>query len=569
MNDNGTLNLRWAQALVDGFAAAGVDQVVISPGARATPLTLAFLRQPAIKNWIVVDERSAAFFALGLAKAGGKPAALVCTSGSAPANWFPALIEADADAVPLLLLSADRPPEARGWGANQTIDQLKLFGDHVRAAHALGTPDPGFKPAYLHRLAARAVGESRWPLPGPVHLNLPFRDPLVPAGELPPPGRLDAIRVAPPRQQPDPAIITEMAAAIAGRPGLIVCGGGDFAPGFPASVAEVAERLDCPVLVEPLNNLRFGGHDRSRFCARGEAFLRAPGFAAQHRPQWLLHFGAFPISRAVNNWLAAAGGATHIVVAPNGRWPDPLYASTTLLQADPLATCEALAAAAPNPGPAPWRAAFVAADARAGAIAADPESGDETFEGALIPALLEGLPPGHRLFCGNSMVARDVDTFSGTGAKSLRLFGNRGVSGIDGNLSTAAGIAALGGPTVALAGDLTCAHDLGGLALARGLDLVVVVLNNSGGGIFSYLPEAGLADFERAWLAPTGVDFGHAAATWGIPHRRVAGLSAFKAVFAAALEAGGPHLLEVAIDRERSVAAHRRYWERVGTALNS
>jgi len=562
--DNGTLNLCWAQALVDGLAAAGIEHAVISPGSRATPLALAFLRQPAIHTWIVIDERSAAFFALGLTKAGGQPAALLCTSGSAPANWFPAVIEADADAVPLLLLSADRPPESRGWGANQTIDQLKLFGDHVRAAHALGTPDAGFNPAYLHHLAARAVGESRWPLPGPVHLNLPFREPMVPGGDLPPATRLAPLRVAAPQLQPAPTAIAELSAAIAGRPGLIVCGGGDYTPAFPAAVTELAERLDCPVLAEPLTNLRFGSHDRSRICARAEAFLRAPGFAAGQRAQWLLRFGAYPISRAVGNWLATANAATHIVVDPHGRWPDPLHASTMLLQADPQATCTALAAAAPAPGPADWRAAFVTAEARAKALAAELRSDAAIFEDTLLPALLSLLPPGHRLFCGNSMVVRDFDTFSGSADKALRLFGNRGVSGIDGNISTAAGIAAKAGPTVAVVGDLTCTHDLTGLAAARGLDLVVVVVNNGGGGIFSYLPEGALADFERAWLAPPDVDFSHAAATWGIAHHRVEHLSTFAAGLAAAIAAGGPHLIEVVVDRARSVLRHRAYWAAIG-----
>ncbi|MBI3140522.1 MAG: 2-succinyl-5-enolpyruvyl-6-hydroxy-3-cyclohexene-1-carboxylic-acid synthase [Rhodocyclales bacterium] len=560
--DTASLNLRWAQALVQGLAAAGAAEVVISPGSRSTPLVLAFLRQPALRTWIVIDERSAAFFALGLAKASGRPAALLGTSGSAPANWFPAVVEAAAGGTPLLLISADRPPELRGWGANQTIDQLKLFGDHVRAAHALGTPEAGVDPGYLHRLAARAVAESRWPAPGPVHLNLPFREPLLPEGEWPAVAARPPVPVAPPQQLPDAAAVARLAAALSGRPGVILCGGAEYPAGFAGAVAALAARLDCPVLGEPLSNLRFGPHDRSRLCVRYEAFLRRHSFTAAHRPEWVLRFGAFPVSRSLQHWLAANAQAAHFLVDPAGRWADPQHAAAALLQADPAQTCRALAAAAPAPAAAAWRRAFAAEEARAATLAAELAAGADPCEEALIPALVARLPAGHRLFCGNSMLIRDVDSFSGSLTKPLRLFGNRGASGIDGNVSTAAGIAAAG-PAVALLGDLACVHDLNGLAAARGLDLVLVVLNNGGGGIFGHLPQARLPEFERAWLTPSGIDFAHAAAAWGISHRRVGQPSEFILALDAALAAGGPQVIEVVVDRERSLARHRAYWEAV------
>ncbi|MGB0126341.1 MAG: 2-succinyl-5-enolpyruvyl-6-hydroxy-3-cyclohexene-1-carboxylic-acid synthase [Rhodocyclaceae bacterium] len=559
--DVGALNLRWSQALVDGLAAAGVSDAVISPGSRSTPLALAFLRRPEIRTHVVIDERSAAFFALGIAKVQRRPAALLCTSGSAPANWFPAIIEADEGATPLLLLSADRPPEMRGWGANQTIDQIKLFGDHVRTAHALGTPDPDFDAGYLHRLAARAVAESLTPIAGPVHLNLPFREPLVPPGDLPAVQALPRpVRVAGAMRQPDPEAITALAKILSGGEGVIVAGGPDYPAGFADAVAALAARLDAPVIAEPLSNLRFGPHDRSRMLVRAEAFLRQPSFSTAHRPRWVLRFGAFPVSRSVQNWLAAAKDRPLIVVDPAGRWPDPLFAGTQFVQADPGAVCSALAEMPLRPSANGWRAAFVAAELRAERLAAGPEPPADVFEGALIPALIDALPSSHRLLLGNSMAIRDFDTFSGSLPKPLLCFGNRGASGIDGNVSSAAGIAAAGGPTVALLGDLACVHDLGGFALAKGQDLVVVAINNGGGGIFSYLPQAALGDFERAWLTPPDVDLGLAASAWGIAHCRVNAVPEFSAALRAALARGGPHLLEVVVDRQVSVAGHRDYW---------
>ncbi len=563
MPDIGLLNLRWAQTLANGLAAAGLCDLVLSPGSRSTPLALAFLRQPALRCHVLLDERSAAFFALGIAKVRGRPAAVLCTSGSAPANWLPAVIEADAGAIPLLLLSADRPPEVQGWGANQTIDQKHLFGGHVRAFHEPGPPTADFSPTYLHRLAARAFSESRWPLPGPVHLNLAFREPLLPAAErvewptpttLP---KIQLIQLASGRLMPDAGSIATVIDAIDGRPGAIVCGGADTPPGFAEAVTALARQLDCPILAEPLSNLRFGQHERTRLSVRYEAFLRNPAFVAAHPPQWLLRFGAFPVTRALQSWLPSA--ATQFIVTPDPRWPDPQHNAGPLLHADPTEVCRALLAAAPRPSTPEWRAGFMHAEAAIDAIAARYREMDD-FEGALIPALLEQLPTAHRLFCGNSMAIRDFDAFSGSSEKTLRIFGNRGASGIDGNLSTALGIAT-DGPCVALLGDLTAQHDLTALAATRGHDIIFVVLNNDGGGIFEYLPQSALPEFERAWLTPQSIDFAAAAQTFGVAYERAETLDRFRSALRRALATGGATLIEVRIDRQSSVELHRRYWQ--------
>lgn len=554
MNDVGGLNFAWAQSLIAGFAAAGVRRAVISPGARSTPLTLALLRRPEMACEMMVDERSAAFFALGLAKAECLPVLLVATSGSAPANWLPAVVEAGRAGVPLILLAADRPPELHDCGANQSIDQLALFGSQVRARHALEAPHPGFSAAWLHRLAARVVEESLAPLPGPVHVNQPFREPLLPA-EIPPAPALPPplpIRRAAPAVTPE--ALADLARRISGQPGAIVCGGGDYPAGFAAAVAALAARLDCPILAEPASGLRFGGHDRSRVLCRYEGWLRDGEFVAAHRPRWLLRFGDFPVTRSLQGFVAAA---ERVVVAdPWPRWNDAAHACSEVLRADPLAVCAALQAA--EAAPEGWLAAYAAAEARAAAALAPDGT---SFEGNLVPALLAALPAGCPLFVGNSMAIRDVDAFGGGGAKPLEIFANRGASGIDGNVSTALGIAAARGRVVALLGDLTCQHDLGGLAAARGRDALLVVLNNGGGGIFEYLPPAALPEFEAGWLTPQTLDFAAAARAFGLAYRTADRLETFKAACSRALAAGGPCLLEARIDRRASVTRREAWLE--------
>lgn len=555
-------NLRWAMALVNGLAAGGVNRVVISPGSRSTPLTLACLRHPGMKHWIQVDERSAAFFALGLARADRRPVALVCTSGSAPANWFPAVIEANLGQIPLILLTADRPPELRDCGANQTIDQLRLFGSQVRASHELppadGSPralrDLGF-------LVARAVDQSRWPLPGPVHVNVPFAEPLVPSAPLPEWEALtEAAAVSYPALQPEPGEIEALAKLFSGRPGLIICGEGLFEEGFPAAVAQLAEALACPVLADPLANLRFGPHDRSRIMARYDAFLRSEKFTWNHRPEWVLRFGAMPVSKQLQAYLATCAAAQHVLVEAHGRWPDPLHQTARLLRAGPEWVCAALSMARPLPAPAEWLAAFREQECRAAELA---NAVGMPLEAGIVVSLLRHLAGGS-LFSGNSMAIRDLDSFAAGGELPLRIVGNRGASGIDGNVSTALGLAAgLDQPVAALLGDLAFYHDMNGLIAARGSDITFVVLNNGGGGIFSYLPQSGLEDFEAAWLTPTELDYSHAARMYGLNYQRVDRSEDFDAALAAALQHAGPDLIEVAIDRQASVTRHKAYWAAV------
>jgi len=538
------LTYRWAWALLDGFAAAGLRRVVVSPGARSTPLTLAALRHPGLAVEVVVDERSAAFFALGLAKAERGPVALVATSGSAVANWFPAVVEADLARVPLILLSADRPPELQDCGANQTMDQLGPFGCHVRKFHQL--PPAEADTGWLAGLAARAMAASQaTALAGPVHLNVPLREPLVPA-ELALVATAVAPRLLPCQTQATAETLGILAELMTGT-GAIVCGPDDLGDNFRRAVTDLASRLRVPVFADVLSGLRYG-------AAAGSPVLAHPDQVARVAAQadWLLRFGGAPVSRAMGDWLAR--GRVQVVVADHSRPADPSATATHFVGADPASLCRSVGG---SPSPSGWSDRFAELD-RAAAIAAEQLcAGDRPFEGALVRRLVRALPAGTPLFLGNSLAIRATEWFSGRIITPLRPFGNRGVSGIDGNLSTAFGVAAACGPTVAVVGDLTFLHDLGALALGRRHPLTVLLLDNGGGGIFDHLAQAALPEFEQAWLTPPSLDPVAAARAFGLPCVSAAGTAEAVAAVAAGLERPGGSVVHVPIDRGHSLARCR------------
>ncbi|WP_303907909.1 2-succinyl-5-enolpyruvyl-6-hydroxy-3-cyclohexene-1-carboxylic-acid synthase [Thiohalomonas denitrificans] len=554
MTDIAARNLQWAWTLIDTFAAAGVREAVISPGSRSTPLVLACERHPAVRTWIQVDERCAGFFALGLARVERRPAILICTSGTAPAHWYPAVIEASESAVPLLLLSADRPPELHDCGANQTINQRRLFGVHVRDFHDLPPADSA-DPAIARQLATQAWSECTGLRAGPVHLNVPFREPLVPSSLQTPQPSASHLPVSRTRQKPRPEQISDLTHAMNGRRGLIVCGWDSGEEGFAGAVSGLAEQLRCPLLADPLSGVRFGNHSRNAAISRYDAFLRNKGFVARHQPEWVLRFGAMPVSKALGNYLQGCEATDFVLIDVTGRRLDPLRRATALVTCDAVPLCEAVAAANPEPAQEGWLEGFIEAEQRSALAAHKPP------EARIVRELVDQLPPGSLLFSGNSTAIREIDSWSGTAAKPLRIIANRGVSGIDGNVSTLAGLAAAHAQrSVGLIGDLALYHDMNGLLAARELDLILVVLNNGGGGIFGYLPQAGLAGFERNWLTPTGLDLEQVAQLYAVSYRRVDDAEEFAPALAAALEHHGPQLIEVMIDRAASLEAHRRYW---------
>jgi 2-succinyl-5-enolpyruvyl-6-hydroxy-3-cyclohexene-1-carboxylate synthase len=533
----------FATAFVDELARCGLTEAVIAPGSRNAPLAMALWRQaagPAVRLHVRIDERSAAFLALGLAKVSRRPVAVVCTSGTAAAHFHAAVIEADEACVPLLVLTADRPPELRGTGANQTIDQLKLYGNAVRWFCEVGVPEAreGMN-AYWRSLACRAwatAAGGAGSAPGPVHLNLPLREPLVPdaadgaggdAGEARPaatgPGGA-AGWPEPLAGRPGGAPWTAIGAAPAGSAlelpwterGVVVCGDGSTDP---AALLRLAEEAGWPVLAEPSSGARAGPGALAAY----PFLLDSAEFVAAHRPDVIVSAGRPGLSRGQLAYLktAAPSGAPprHVVVAQGpGRWADPARTATDVAPAVRLAG----RSSAGTGWLASWRTADAAARAAASAIL---DADDALSEPRLARDLAAAVPDGALLWAASSLPIRDLDQQMAP-RPGVTVLANRGVSGIDGLVSSACGAALAhqrsgGGPAVALLGDLAFLHDLPGLFAGPEEprpDLVLVVVNNDGGGIFSLLEQAAFpASFERVFGTPHGRALAQAAAAAGIP----------------------------------------------------
>lgn len=566
MSARAAANTAAARAFVDGLARAGVRHACVTPGSRSTPLTVALAEQSAIRPWLHLDERASAFFALGLARASGAPVALVCTSGTAAVNFHPAAVEADLLRVPLVLCTADRPPRLRNVGAPQTIDQPGLYGVSARMERDLPAPgEDGALPALFAEAARLAVEVALGPLPGTVHLNLPFEEPLIAAPAAhPAPEPSAAAPATAPATPPVPPDAGELAAAVdalarAERP-LIVAG--PESGGLPAdALAGLARALGAPLLADPLSGLRTGAHDRACVVDAYDALLQ-DARATTLRPDCVLRFGAAPTSRALNGFLAAAREASHVLCDLPGSFRDPNGVTTHRLTADARSAAAALRESlSREPAPAAWLAEWRDRDARARrALDEFARSADEPFEGRAVVELQRAMPAGGALIAGNSMPVRDVDAFLASDAKPLTVAANRGANGIDGVLSAALGHAAAGrGPTALLIGDLSLVHDLNGLwaGTRHGLDLAVVLVDNGGGGIFHYLPQVEHgAVFEEWFGTPSGVDFAAAARAFGAEHRPLADWSELDA----ALAGGGVRVLEFRTDRARNRELHERAW---------
>jgi len=550
--DPGRIHLDSCQALLDGLVSAGVSQVVLSPGSRNTPLTLASVLHPQLQVQTVVDERSAAFFALGMAKQTGAAVALVCTSGTAVANWFPAVVEANRQQIPLILLSADRPWELQQCQSNQTIDQIKLFGGQVRAFHQLSTADPSQAALRrLHTLGRQLVKEASSPNAGPVHVNIPVREPLVPV-DLPEPIQPVTVR----KQFVPELLLTaddlqELAADMAGKKGVIVCGYGVSE----AQVLQLAQQLACPVLADPLSGLRFASSET--VISHYDLFLRKPDSPRQLEAEWILYFGGLPVSQALHAYLERQTEACQWWVDSAGRWMDRPGNAIETLQASKQALCEQLLALNMQPSDKHWLQEWRALEQR---VEQQLQQQLLPLEAQVVRHALHALPDQSLLFIANSMSVRFMDAYSGVSNKGLLVHGNRGASGIDGNLSTLDGLAcAYRGPgkVLGIVGDLAFFHDLNALALARDQDMIVLLLNNQGGGIFDFLPQHVLPEYEACWRTPVILDHQQLAGAFGIVHKRVQDVNAFAEAFSLALDNHGMQLIEIVIDSSLSNDLHR------------
>jgi len=594
---DGDRQAAFAATLVDEWVRAGVRHAVVCPGSRSTPLALAVASEPALALHVRLDERSAAFTALGIGMATGLPAVVVVTSGTAAAELHAAVVEADLGRVPLLVCTADRPPELRDVGAPQTIDQSHLYGRSVRWFADPGVPDESSRGSWRSlgsRSVAEAVSGSQGP--GPVHLNLPFREPLLgdaAAGGVPegrPAGapwhRVDTGPVG-----PAPAVVADLVAegCVPGSRGLVVAGAGC---GDPGAVLGLAEALDWPVLADPRSGLRRTGSDRVVTAADG--ILRSPGFAADHRPDVVLVLGERWASKVVATFLA---GSPRVVVDPTGSWPDPERSAVHLLRCDPSLLCAALGAAAVATGNPPGASTWASSWARAESAARssireqlDNEShyqnGRDTdasapstpapstparhagwTEPVLAHRLVAALPAGTALLVSSSMPVRDVEAFGAPRGEPLRVYANRGANGIDGVVSTGLGVALASGPTAVLVGDLAFLHDVSALVGPEGQDppLTVVVADNAGGGIFSFLPPAAHLDdgqFERLFGTPQSADVAAVAAGFGWTVEEIAQDAdprALDGALARAAARGGRTVVRVRLpDRAANVDAHDR-----------
>lgn len=518
--DVGNEQASFASTFVDEWVRGGVTDAVVAPGSRSTPLTLALAGDGRIRVHVHLDERAAGFFALGLGLASGRPAVVVTTSGTAAVELHPAVVEAAQAGVPLLACTANRPAELHGVGAPQTVDQAHLYGRAVRWFAEVGPA--GAVPRDVWRsLASRAVVEALGG-PGPVHLDFAFREPLLGTpGDLPPgrpggrPWHVAGFAAA--------AAAPALPDGFAGRRGVVVAGGGCDAP----AVLALARSLRWPVLADPRSGCR--GADVS--VAAFDGLLRVPEVVDALRPDVVLRAGAPPASKALSQWLAALPLDVEQVLVPGraGAWPDPERRASVLLPSMPVVPVAPDDAAPPPSADAEWlpcwqrleRAAQSAIDATLAAC------GDTPTEPGTLRALTREAPEGAVLFVSSSMPIRDLEWF-GDPASTHRVLANRGANGIDGVLATALGVAASDPsvPVVAVLGDLAFLYDASALlwAARRDIDLRIVVVDNDGGGIFSFLPQRGAvdhADFEALFGTPHGVDLDALAAVYGVRIARV------------------------------------------------
>jgi 2-succinyl-5-enolpyruvyl-6-hydroxy-3-cyclohexene-1-carboxylate synthase len=610
-------------AFVDELARCGMRHACTSPGSRCTPLVLTLARERRLRCHSHVDERCSGFFALGVAKASALPVAIACTSGTAVAELLPAVVEAHEARVPLIVLSADRPPELREVGAGQTIDQLKIFGGFAKWFFEVGTHEAtAERVRWMRALGCRAYWTALEGRPGVVHLNFALREPLV-CERLPEPsagGRRGGVPfVSRPLQMPDPTVAARRLRELIGsaQRGVVVAGRHERSTPLGAAVAELCAALGWPLLADPMSGARRG----DAAIAHYDALLREPVFAHEHTPEVLLRVGDLPVSKPLRNWLAALTDTRQIALDPEGAWQDPASVVSDSIAAEPAATLSALvtmlvqaaretddhsaasggassATDKQDVGPgdgvsdteADWLGSWRSADERAAESVLGVLAASGCGEPSVAAELGVLLPREATLFVASSMPVRDIETFWPIRPDPPRVLCNRGANGIDGIVSSAFGAAAVSqGPVVLLIGDVALAYDIGGLLAAKRLDLelTIVLLNNEGGGIFDFLPVAGAAmahdpgprpagragasqdTYTHHIATPTGLDFAQMALLYGLAHETVTDVAGFRAALERAIAAPRSAIVEVRTERAENVELHRRVWSAVAGSLNS
>jgi len=552
----------WGKTLVTGLLDAGLEAVCLAPGSRCTPLTLAFTDQSEISVFSELDERSAGYFAVGRAKQTGLPTAVVCTSGTAAANLHPAVVEAHQARVPLLVLTADRPPELRDSGANQTIEQRSLYGDAVRWSREL--PETAHDERALRSLAVsagRAIAETTGTPAGPVHLNIPFRKPLQP--EHPPAQNADSadpkrddlgtLAVTQGRPTLEEAQLEAVAATVsAASRGLLVCGPAEPGAVDPDAIAALSDATGFPILADPLSGLRFGAHVEDCTVLGGyDSYLPSSDCPD---PDLVLRFGASPTSKSLRTHLEHTD-ARQLLVDPAGEWREERYRASELLRTDASWLACALAERRSEAERArPYADQLADLEASYRELLETALESSQPFEGSVVAEALASAPADATIFVSNSSPVRDLDRYALPRKTPLTVLGNRGASGIDGITSTALGAgSASEDPLVLVTGDLAFYHDMNGLLAVERceLDATIVLLNNDGGGIFHRLPIAEFDSTFRTWFeTPHGLEFSPVGELYGLEYCRVESMAAFAEAYRASLDSSGTQLLEVPTDSE-------------------
>lgn len=556
-------------AFIDELVRSGVRDACVCPGSRSTPMAMLLDAHPGVRVWMHLDERSASYFALGMAKASRRPVALLATSGTAAANFAPAVAEARYGRVPLVVLTADRPAELRELGAPQTIDQSRLYGPHAKWFLEMPLPEATEGAArHAQIVAARAAVTANEAPAGPVHLNFPFREPLIPSLDRSPGWSMHRGGTTVARSAPRRITSAELAPLAdelrSLTDGIIVCGPQDSPSLVPAVVA-LASALGYPLLADPLSLVRCGPHDRSLVVDAYDAFLRDPLTSDRLRPGVVLRLGALPTSKPLFQFLQRHCGVPQIVV-DEAEWPDPIHTGTDIYHADPGSFCRSLlSAVGERRGHTEWMGAWMSRSERARAsMNAQITASQDVSEPAVFTDLARVLPDRATLYVGNSMPVRDLDTFFPGSALDVRFLANRGANGIDGVVSSALGAStACHGPLVLVIGDLSFYHDMNGLLAAKrhNLSATIVLINNDGGGIFSFLPQAGWPEqFEELFGTPHGLDFRAACELYDIGYERVRNRDRFTAAVTHSIASSGVQVIEVRTDRRSNVDLHRAVW---------
>ncbi len=583
-------NILWTETFANELVSNSIKYVCISPGSRNTPLTLAFANNKNIKSYILVDERSCAFFALGLAKSSGTPVTLVCTSGTAAAEFYPAVVEAYQQRVPLIVCTADRPPELRGVGANQTINQNNLYKNHIRWFADVGLPEPTLKGIkHIKATAGKAVSESFVRSKGPVHLNFPFRKPFEPESYTDEISK-DLFNFAQknddrgknfPEAKDTKKIKNEKwFRQIAGqilksKKALIIAGPENYNAKFPAGVTNLAKKLSCPIIADGSSNIRFGSHNKDYIISNFDAFLRSEPFAKKIKPDLILHFGRTITSKALDTFLENCEAARYMI-NDFGDWFDPSNKALGAFDCKPFLFCEKMNELLEEKEfqilPDRWINNFLNADKITQRVKSHViENSKALNEARITSEILSLIPNDSQIMLSNSLPVRDFDSFAQNSEKQITVFNNRGASGIDGITSTALGIRAGNKrPTVLITGDLAFYYDLNGLLAAKkySLPLIIILVNNNGGGIFEILPISNYGKiFREFFLTPHDLDFSHFVKAFGGNYKKVKSWSDFRTSFKNSFKQKKFTVIEIQTNAAKSLRLRKKFWEEVSKKL--